>query len=182
MRCIPTSHFQATGFLWKMCKDASYLLSSLLLLFVYFLALPSLLTSIYLVAFYTCLYQFFCNSIAILSVRGVGADMDKFRVSYPTKAYVLHSLLHKHELQSTTTLKASSQSDARPCIALIRETHKYITKKVGGFLTTRRKNATQANVRIGSESILASCYVSTSVDTKITQHNALFSVVLWTCL
>ena len=45
MRCIPTSNFQLTGFLWKMCRDVSHLLLSLLLLFVYFLALPSLLTS-----------------------------------------------------------------------------------------------------------------------------------------
>ena len=38
------------------CRDASHLLLSLLLLFVYFLALPSFLTSsIYLVAFYTCI-------------------------------------------------------------------------------------------------------------------------------
>ena len=28
-------------------------------------------------------------------------------------------------------LKADSQSDARPCVTLIRETHKFITKKVG---------------------------------------------------
>ena len=75
-------------------------------------------------------------------------------------------------------VKAGSQSDARPCIALIRETHKFITKKGRGFLTTRRKNATQGDARIGSESILASCYVSTSVDAKTTQRNALFSVVL----
>ena len=61
-------------------------------------------------------------------------------------------------------LKAGSKSDTRPCVALIRKMQKIITKKVGGFLTTRRKNATQGNARIGSESILASCCVSTSVD------------------
>ena len=45
-------------------------------------------------------------------MRGVGTDMDKFlRVGYPTKAFVLHSLLHKHELQSTTcTLSLSIPS------------------------------------------------------------------------
>ena len=76
------------------------------------------------------------------------------------------------------TLKASSQSDARPCVELIRETHKLITKKGGGFLTTRHKNATQGNARIGSDSILASCCVLTSVDAKTMQGNALVSVVL----
>ena len=75
-------------------------------------------------------------------------------------------------------VKAGSQSDTRPYVALICETHKFITKKVGGFLTTRRKNATQGNARIGSESILASCCVSTSVDMKMTQRNALLGVVL----
>ena len=40
-------------------------------------------------------------------------------------------------------LKAGSQSDTRSCVALIHEMHKCITKKVGDFLTTRRKNATQ---------------------------------------
>ena len=79
-------------------------------------------------------------------------------------------------------VKAGSQSDARPCVALIHETHKFITKKVGGFLTTRCKNATQGNARIGSESILVSYCVSTSVDVKTTQRNTLFSVVLWTGL
>ena len=34
--------------------------------------------------------------------------------------------------------KAGSQSDARQCIALIRETHKFIT---GDFLTIRHNNA-----------------------------------------
>ena len=33
-------------------------------------------------------------------------------------------------------LKAGSQSDARSLVALIRETHKFITKKVRSFLTT----------------------------------------------
>ena len=76
------------------------------------------------------------------------------------------------------TIKAGSQRDARPCVALIRETHKFITKKSRGFLTTRRTNVTQGNARIGSESILALCCVSTSVDVKTTQRNALFSVIL----
>ena len=169
----PYISFQVTGFLWKMCKDASYLLSSLLLLFVYFFGLPSLLTSsIYLVAFYTCLYQFFCNSIAILSVRGVGADMDKFRVGYPTKAYVLHSLLHKHKLQSTTTLKAGSQSDARPCIVLIRETHKYITKKVGGFLDNQmqERNAGKCKDRIRVYPSIVLCFYKRRHEDNATQR------------
>ena len=38
-------------------------------------------------------------------------------------------------------IKAGSQSDATPCIALIRETHKFVIKKVGNFLMTRHKNA-----------------------------------------
>ena len=79
--------------------------------------------------------------------------------------------------QTHYSLKASSQSYTRPCIALIRELHKFITKK-SGFLTTKRKITTQENARIGSESILVSCCVSTSVDAKMTQCNALFSVVL----
>ena len=45
-------------------------------------------------------------------------------------------------------------------------------------MTTRRKKAMQGNARIGFESILASYYVSTSVDAKATQRNALFSVVV----
>ena len=64
-------------------------------------------------------------------------------------------------LSHATLLRPGSQSDARPCIALIRETHKFITKKAGDFLTTKCKNATQRNVRIRSESILALCCVLT---------------------
>ena len=64
------------------------------------------------------------------------------------------------------TLKASSPSDARPYVVLIRETHKFIAEKIGGFLMTRHKNAIQGNARIGSKSTLASCCVSTSVDAK----------------
>ena len=75
-------------------------------------------------------------------------------------------------------LWGGSQSDARPCVVLIRETHKFITEKIGGFLTTRCKNVMQGNATIGSKSILASCCVSTSVDAKMIQHNALFSIVL----
>ena len=82
------------------------------------------------------------------------------------------------EFAYASCFKADSQSDARPYVALIREMHKFITKKVGGFLSTRHKNAMQGNARIGSESILVSCCVSTSVDVKITQRKALFSVVL----
>ena len=40
-------------------------------------------------------------------------------------------------------LKGGSQSDARPCVALIRETHKFITKKSRGGLddlTQERKD------------------------------------------
>ena len=76
------------------------------------------------------------------------------------------------------TLKAGSQSDTRHCVTLIREMHKFITKKAGDFLMTSRKNATQGSARIGPESILASYCVSTSVDAKATQRNALFCVVL----
>ena len=48
----------------KMCRAASHLLLSLLILFVYFLAIPSLLTSSnYLVTLHTCLCSFF-SSIA----------------------------------------------------------------------------------------------------------------------
>ena len=53
-----------------MCRDASCPLLSLLLLFEYFLVLPSLLiSSIYLVAFYTYLCSFFLRSIATKSER-----------------------------------------------------------------------------------------------------------------
>ena len=52
-RCIPTHFSTETCYLKIRCRDASCLLLSLLLLFVYGLALPSLLTS--LVAFYTCI-------------------------------------------------------------------------------------------------------------------------------
>ena len=44
-------------------------------------------------------------------MRGVGTDMDKFlHVGYPTTAFVLHIILHKRELQSTTTLSLSMTS------------------------------------------------------------------------
>ena len=46
----------------------------------------------------------------------------------------------------------------------------------------RGKNPMQGNTRRGSESILASCCISTSVNAKTMQRNALFSVVLWTGL
>lgn len=46
--------------------------------------------------------------------------------------------------------------DARPCAALIRETHKFISYQfIRDSLTTRRKNTAQGNARIQSESILA---------------------------
>ena len=45
-----------------------------------------------------------------------------------------------------------------------------------------RKNAKQGDAKIESESILLLCCVSTSVDVKTMQHNASFSVVLWTGL
>ena len=73
--------------------------------------------------YYSCLYIFwpyypyllvcinFFNSRAILRVRGMGADMDKIlRVGYPTRTFVLHSLLHKCELQSTAPLSLSMTS------------------------------------------------------------------------
>ena len=46
-------------------------------------------------------------------------------------------------VHDSSRLKAGSQSDARPCVTLIRKMHKFIAKKVGGFLTIRRKNTTQ---------------------------------------
>ena len=49
------------------------------------------------------------------------------------------------------SVKASSQSDARPHVALICETHKFITKKVGGgFLDdlTQERNAGKHKDRI----------------------------------
>ena len=48
------------------------------------------------------------------------------------------------------TLKASSQSDARPCVELIRETHKLITKKSWGFLDdqTQERDAGERKDRI----------------------------------
>ena len=45
--------------------------------------------------------------------------------------------------QSELSLKASSQYDASPCVALICETHKFITKKSRGVLDdqTQERNA-----------------------------------------
>ena len=62
--------------------------------------------------------------------------------------YVLLSA--QYPLLARDGVKAGSQSDARPCIALIRETHKFIISKIGDFLTTRRKkrNAEQCKDRI----------------------------------
>ena len=47
-------------------------------------------------------------------------------------------------------IKAGSQSDARPCVALIRETHKFITKKSREFLDdlTQEHNAGERKDRI----------------------------------
>ena len=75
-------------------------------------------------------------------------------------------------------LKAGSQCDARPCVALIRKTQIFLVKAFSDFLAIRRKDPTQRNARIGSESIMALHCVSTSVDTKVTQRNALFSITL----
>ena len=55
---------QVAGFLWKMCRDASHLLLSLLLLFVYFWPYHPYFFNVFS-AFYTCLYFF--NSIATKS-------------------------------------------------------------------------------------------------------------------
>ena len=82
-------------------------------------------------------------------------------------------------LDGKCRIKADSQSDARHCVTLICEIHKFFTKKRrggGGFLTTRCKNAMQRNAWIGSESILASCYISTSINAKTMQSNALFKL------
>ena len=75
-------------------------------------------------------------------------------------------------------VKAGSRSNARPCVALIRETQFFLAKTFSDFLAITRKDPTQRNARIGSESILVSRCVSTSVDAKATQRNALFSVAL----
>ena len=75
-----------------------------------------------------------------------------------------------------------SHSDARLSVELIRETHKFIAKKLRGVLDDQTQERNAANPRIGFESILTSCSVSTSVDATTTQRNALFSVVLWTGL
>ena len=48
-------------------------------------------------------------------------------------------------------------------------------------MTNRHKNAVQRNTRIGSESILASCWVSTSVDVKATQCLASYCEPAFTC-
>ena len=47
-------------------------------------------------------------------------------------------------------VKAGSQSDAKPCVALIRETHKFITKKSREFLDdqTQERNAGERKGRI----------------------------------
>ena len=44
------------------------------------------------------------------------------------------TLIHhpKYNLLKVERIKAGSQSDASRCVALIRETHKFITQKVGG--------------------------------------------------
>ena len=75
-------------------------------------------------------------------------------------------------------LKASSLSDARPCVALIHEMQNSIIKIFSHFLVIRHKNATWRNARIESKSILASCCAATSVNTKATLRNTLCSVIL----
>ena len=98
-----------------MCGDASSLLS-LLLLFVYFLALPSLLTfSIYLLAFYTCSCALFstkatesegCDLVHSLGheamLRHGQGSMSTQERADPSLLTVLHSFLHKDELSATT--------------------------------------------------------------------------------
>ena len=53
-------------------------------------------------------------------------------------------------VQGQWIIQAGSQSDARPCVALIRETHKFIAKKSRGFLDdqTLEYNAGERKDRI----------------------------------
>ena len=79
--------------------------------------------------------------------------------------------------QLLTALKASSQSDARPCVALIREMHKFITKKVG-FLDnqTQERNAGECKDTIRVyPSVVLHFYKHQCKDDKC---NTLFSVIL----
>ena len=68
-------------------------------------------------------------------------------------------------------LKASSQSDARSCVVLIRGAQKSIVKMCSIFLAIRHKNPMQRNASIESESIVASCCIATSVNVKGMQRN-----------
>ena len=61
---------------------------------------------------------------------------------------------------------------------LICKTQIFIIKTFSDFFVIRRKDATQRDARIGSESILALCCVAMSVNAKVTQRNIWCSVIL----
>ena len=73
------------------------------------------------------------------------------------------------------SLKAGSQCDARPCVALICE---FLVKSFSDFVVIGCKDTMQRNARIGSESILALHCVATSVNAKAMQRNIWSSVIL----
>ena len=100
--------------------------------------------------------------------------------------YTNCSVLHFHNIIQTNhenslllpipNPKAGSQCDARPCIVLICETQIFLIKNFNGDQTQgrntkERKDATQRNARIGSESILALQCIAASVNAKATQRN-----------
>ena len=75
------------------------------------------------------------------------------------------------------SVKAGSQCDARPCVALILicET---LVKNFNDFFAIRPKDATQRNAKIGFESILVLRCIATSINVKTTQRSIWCSVLL----
>ena len=80
------------------------------------------------------------------------------------------------------SIRPGSQYDARHLRCIVSSLRNVIIFKFSQFFMTRRKSATQRNVRIESESILALLYVVTSINAKATQRNTRPCVIFWTSL
>ena len=86
----------------------------------------------------------FHSSLVFCTLLGCTLFIKDFRIVF-SSLYLVHC---KNVVPSIIYgINAGSQSDARPCIALIHETHKFTPKKSRGSLTTKR-NAGEHKDRI----------------------------------
>ena len=79
--------------------------------------------------------QTFANPLPQYDTRTLPAQDEIVVTSQVIPEYIT-SGINRYRAPNVTKIKVGSQSDARPCVALICETQNFITKKVGGFLTT----------------------------------------------